>query len=138
MRRPRATRWITRRAASTSGSSGNGSRSRALLRFRRPVRLVLDAERFHLGHLLAPLRLLLVATAPVGDLLPLGGRAVERLLGRLPLGQRLGDLERELALVLVGGRDDRIGNQEREGRLDGVEVLVGIGERLAEDRRAQV
>src|SRR5437870_3150518 len=78
------------------------------LRLLRPLRVILDAERLHLRELLAPRSLLLVAPAPLGDLLPLGGGAVERVLRRLPLRERLGDLERQLALVLVGRRDHGI------------------------------
>src|SRR5262245_45173588 len=103
-----------------------------LLRLGGPVRVVLDAERFHLGQLLAPGGLLLVPASPVGDLLPFHGGGVERFLGGLALGQGFGDLERELALVLVGGRDHRVRYQKREGRLDRVQVLVGVREGLAE------
>lgn len=71
-------------------SAGHSAR---LLRLLRPVRVVLDADLLHLVHLLAPEGLLLVAAAPLGDLVPLGGSGIERLLGRLALGQRLGDLE---------------------------------------------
>src|SRR5262245_20425027 len=109
-----------------------------LLRLGCPVRVVLDAERLHLGQLLAPGGLLLVPAPAVGDLLPLHGGCVERFLGGLALSQRLGDLERELALILVGGGHDRVRHQQWEARLDGVQVLVGVGEGLAEDRRAQV
>src|SRR5436309_15061049 len=85
-----------------------------LLGLGRPLRPVFDAELFHLVELLAPERLLLVDPASLGDLVPLLGGGVERVLGRLALGQRLGDLERALPLVLVGGRDHRIRDQERE------------------------
>jgi hypothetical protein len=68
------------------------------LAFCAQVRVVLDAD----GHLLAPRGLLLVAAAAVGDLLPLRVGRLQRVLGGLALGQRLRDLERELALVLVG------------------------------------
>src|SRR3970282_2062145 len=72
----------------------------ALLGLRRPVRVVLDANILHLTHLLAPEGLLLVAAAPVGNLVPLGGSGIQRFLWRLWLGQRLGDLARELPHVV--------------------------------------
>src|SRR2546427_13148069 len=103
-----------------------------LLGLGRPVRVVLDAERLHRRGLLGPGGLLLLGPAPLGDLVPLSGRGIERLLWRLPLGQGLGDLERELALVLVGGGNNRVWHQIREARLDGVEILVGAWEQLAE------
>jgi hypothetical protein len=48
---------------------------------------------------------------------------IEGVLGRLALGQRLGDLERQLALVLVGPGDDRVRHHQREALLDRVQVL---------------
>src|SRR5688500_4136327 len=109
-----------------------------LLGFGGPVGLVLDADLLHLAELLAPVRLLLVTPAAVGDLLPLGRRVVERRLRRLAAGERLGDLERQLALVLVRAGDDRVRHDERERLEDGVEILVGAGERFPEGRRLEV
>src|SRR5262249_13813721 len=97
-----------------------------LLRLGRAVRLIFDAERVHHGQFLAPMSFLLVTAAPFGDLLPLGGGAVERLLRRLALGQRLGDLEGELSLVLVGGRYHRVRYQEREARLHALHIFALI------------
>src|SRR2546427_3222382 len=70
------------------------SAGQRLLGFGRPVGVILDAEGLHFRELLAPCGLLLVTAAPLGDLVPLGCRGVERLLGRLALGQGLRDLER--------------------------------------------
>jgi len=88
--------------------------------------VILDAELLRLGELFAPSRLLLVRPASLGDLVPFPGRGVQGVLRRLALGQRLGDLERELALVLVRGRDNRIRDEVREALLDGRQVLVGV------------
>src|SRR5688572_1067552 len=123
-------------ASGAGGSSGPPTPGRVkrmrLLGLGGPLGVVLDADLLHLVQALAPLRLLLVAAAPVRDLLPLGGGAVERLLGGLPPGEGLGDLEGELALVLIGGGDDRVGHHVGEAVLDGLEVLVGVGEGLLE------
>src|SRR5207249_2610070 len=108
----------------TPAPASGPSRRPRLLRLRRPVGPVLDAELLHFVELLTPERLLLLEAPPLGDLVPLLRRGVERVLGRFALGQRLGDLKGELPLVLIGSRDHRVGHQEREGRLDGVEVFV--------------
>src|SRR5262249_13035048 len=70
-----------------------GETGRVLLGLGGPVGAVLDPELLHLGELLAPERLLLVEAAALGHLVPFARRVVERILGRLALGQRLGDLE---------------------------------------------
>src|SRR5437870_5944301 len=79
-----------------SSREGRTSRARGLLGLGGPVGPVFDAERLHLGELLAPGGLLILGPAPLGDLVPFPGGAVEGVLRILALGQRLGDLEREL------------------------------------------